>query len=358
MLGALVSVKYQIFVSSTFDDLREERNRVMQGILEMGHIPVGMEMFSAANEEQWNIIAKHIDESDYYVLIIAHRYGSTIDGISYTEKEYDYALSKGVPVIGFILDATASWPGDRMDSDPTQVASLAAFKERVRGKPVGFWESGDDLYGKSSNALWKTFANNPRTGWMRASNAVGPEVTAEISRLSAESAVLREKLAAYETQHEEEARFQKDYATLKRNSRTSRVKYFGTSSWEDGKELALTDIFGYIAAGLVPEGSIESIVNVLAVTSATDTTRTPQSYPINFATTILTDFMAFDLVAPSDRPHSALDSNQYWMLTERGIAFLNWRRRAMLESGDTPRPIAPGNSSSPVLSSAEDEAPE
>ena len=83
--------KYQIFISSTYEDLIEEREQAIKAVLEMGHIPVGMEMFSAADEEQWKIIARQIEETDYYVLIAAHRYGSeTKEGISFTEKEYDF----------------------------------------------------------------------------------------------------------------------------------------------------------------------------------------------------------------------------------------------------------------------------
>ena len=89
-----MSKKYQIFVSSTYSDLVHEREQIIKACLEMGHIPVGMEMFSAADEEQWKIIQRQIDEIDYYVILIAHRYGSTTDeGLSYTEKEYDYAAS-------------------------------------------------------------------------------------------------------------------------------------------------------------------------------------------------------------------------------------------------------------------------
>jgi hypothetical protein len=73
--------KYQIFVSSTYVDPIEERQQVMRTILEMGHIPVGMEQFSAADKEQWKIIQRQIDQSDYYVVLIARRYGSTTPGI-------------------------------------------------------------------------------------------------------------------------------------------------------------------------------------------------------------------------------------------------------------------------------------
>src|SRR5581483_1784737 len=99
------AAKYQIFVSSTYSDLKEERDQVIKAVLEMGHIPVGMEMFSAADEEQWRIISRYIDESDYYVVIVAHRLGSlTPEGPSYTRKEYEYARSKGVPCLGFLID--------------------------------------------------------------------------------------------------------------------------------------------------------------------------------------------------------------------------------------------------------------
>lgn len=70
--------KYQIFISSTYDDLKDARRKVQDAVLAMYHFPVGMELFGAADEEQWEIIKETIDSSDYYVLIIAQRYGSII----------------------------------------------------------------------------------------------------------------------------------------------------------------------------------------------------------------------------------------------------------------------------------------
>ena len=57
-----MKTKYQIFVSSTYEDLKEERDLVMKAILEMGHIPVGMEMFSAGDEQQWELIKSQMVE--------------------------------------------------------------------------------------------------------------------------------------------------------------------------------------------------------------------------------------------------------------------------------------------------------
>src|SRR5678815_5746010 len=95
--------RYQVFVSSTYADLRDERRRVIQTLMEMDCIPAGMELFPAADEEQWAFIKRVIDDCDYYILIIGGRYGSTTsEGISYTEKEYDNALEKGLKVLAFI----------------------------------------------------------------------------------------------------------------------------------------------------------------------------------------------------------------------------------------------------------------
>src|SRR5687768_5362627 len=95
--------RYQVFVSSTFQDLQEERQEVMQALLELDCIPAGMELFPAANSDQWTLIKKVIEDCDYYIAISAGRYGSIgPEGIGFTEMEYRYAVEKLKPVIGFL----------------------------------------------------------------------------------------------------------------------------------------------------------------------------------------------------------------------------------------------------------------
>lgn len=65
-------------------------------------------MFATDNEEQWVTIKECIDCSDYYILIVGNRYGTIIDSgeyedLSYTEKEFQYALSQNVPVFAFVI---------------------------------------------------------------------------------------------------------------------------------------------------------------------------------------------------------------------------------------------------------------
>jgi hypothetical protein len=98
--------KLQIFISSTYTDLLEERQSAVQAVLRAGNIPAGMELFSAGNKSQLNTIKKWIEESDIYVLILGGRYGSleTESQLSYTEIEYKYAIELGKPFFSLVLD--------------------------------------------------------------------------------------------------------------------------------------------------------------------------------------------------------------------------------------------------------------
>lgn len=164
--------KYQIFISSTYKDLIEERNKVRDVILSMYHFPIGMEMFNAADEEQWEIIKETIDSSDYYILIIGKRYGTVIQdgpdaGISYTEKEFKYAKSVGVPVLAFIKNDTAV-TSDKMDLDPEKIKKLNDFVETVKDKrEVDWFSTVDELGTKVTLALYKQFGRKNRPGWIR-----------------------------------------------------------------------------------------------------------------------------------------------------------------------------------------------
>ena len=96
----MMEKRYQVFLSSTFVDLKEERQAVLKAVLELDHMPAGMELFPAADESAWELIKDVIDASDYYVVIIGGRYGSLgEDGIGYTEREYDYAIGAKKPII-------------------------------------------------------------------------------------------------------------------------------------------------------------------------------------------------------------------------------------------------------------------
>ena len=124
-----VEKRFQVFVSSTFKDLEAERQEVMHALLELDCMPAGMELFPAANESQWNLIKKVIDDCDYYILILAGRYGSIApEGLSYTEMEYRYALSINKPTIGFIHRDPGKIISDKTEATEEGKAKLAEFR--------------------------------------------------------------------------------------------------------------------------------------------------------------------------------------------------------------------------------------
>ena len=126
---------------------------------------------------------------------------------SYTEREYDYAVEIGVPVLGFVIDPQAVWPPNSVDNDPEIRDRLAAFKRKILSRQVSFWTNADSLNGKVLAALSKQKNLNPRPGWIRAVNIPGPEVLTEVARLSKEVARLGEENSALREQAGLEARF-------------------------------------------------------------------------------------------------------------------------------------------------------
>ncbi|QDR82962.1 DUF4062 domain-containing protein [Sporomusa termitida] len=199
--------KYQIFISSTYNDLVKAREKVIETVLSMYHFPIGMEMFSAADDDQWQVIKDTIDQSDYYVIIIGHRYGSeTAEGISYTEKEYDYAKSKGIPILAFIRDRNVATKPDERDSEAEKIEKLNRFIIKAEANKMrDTWKNIDDLGGKVAVALTKTFGKKPGIGWVRADKAISPEMTNELTALSKENRDLREALDELKKQVGEKA---------------------------------------------------------------------------------------------------------------------------------------------------------
>ena len=325
--------KYQVFISSTYDDLKVERNQVIKAVLEMGHIPVGMEMFSAADEEQWKIITRQIDESDYYVIIVAHRYGSLSGKVSYTEKEFDYAQSKGIPIYGFVMDSSVEPLAKNTEKDKNKIVALEKFRTKVKQRPVSFWSTADDLHGKVSISLMKAFNTNPRVGWVRASASTGPEVSQELSRLSKENSELRAQIAATEVKDESNRRAQiiSQIDMMKVVPVTLAIREEDKKRWEYNVKTNLFDVFNTLSTEMVDEISVQDASYLLALMNAGEkriTEHAPIAY--NHMNHYFADLAALDL-APSKKKHAIKDTEQYWSLTSLGNETLKLYRIAELE---------------------------
>lgn len=186
--------RYQVFISSTFADLEEERKGVMEAIIGLNCFPAGMEMFPASNKEQFQYIQSVIDESDYYIIIVAGKYGSIAeDGISYTEKEFDYARGKGIPILAFVKKDIDALPAKKVERDKGTIKKLEKFRSKVLdGRLVKFWNNGDELKYNLHSSLSHEMKINPRVGWIRGNTSADLELHNTIDRLRQENLQLQE----------------------------------------------------------------------------------------------------------------------------------------------------------------------
>lgn len=339
-----MSKKYQIFISSTYLDLVKEREQVIKACLEMGNIPVGMEMFSAADEEQWKIIQRQIDEIDYYVILIAHRYGSTTaEGVSYTEKEYDYAVSKGIPVLGFVIDDGAAWPADRVDTEEDKKISLVSFKEKIKSKLVNFWSNKDELHAKFSIAIMKAIVNNPRSGWVKAEDSIGPDVMKELSRLSSENSSLRKEIEQlYKKKSESEDKSKSIIKILGKNKRQMHLWVTESGDWIELGEVSLLQIFQAIAPNLLGENHNLEIAKDVALHFAEEKKyRNTWPVPSNHLASWITDLHALELVEASKKKHPVSDKKDYWSLSKKGRETIGSIRKLQLMAGITEKEEEP-----------------
>lgn len=187
--------RYQVFISSTFRDLEKERQAVLAAVLELGHFPAGMEAFPAASATPWDLIKKIISESDYYVLIIGARYGSTDEkGVSYTEREYDLACELEIPTLIFLHGAPDSIPAGKVEMDSHAQNRLTAFRAKVERHHCKSWKSPDELSTNVLLGLIHEIRVNPRVGWIRANQRETSESLLKLNLLLEENARFKNEL--------------------------------------------------------------------------------------------------------------------------------------------------------------------
>ena len=169
----MIEKKLQIFVSSTSIDLKEERMAAVEAILSAGHIPAGMELFSAGDELPITVIRRWIDESDVYLLILGGSYGSIEPktGKSYIQLEYDYALSQNKPLFSVVISSSA------LDKKIKSIGTLSveqknyvkyeSFKDQVTKYIVKTWDDIKDIKIAIHETLPKFSCRKEIYGWIR-----------------------------------------------------------------------------------------------------------------------------------------------------------------------------------------------
>lgn len=320
------SVRHQVFVSSTFTDLVEERTEVIQALWELDCIPTGMEAFVASNESQWEVIRKVIDECDYYILIIGGRYGSVNeDGLSYTEKEYRYAKQIGLPVLAFVHNDPDAIPAGKTEKVEANRLKLDAFRKAVMAEhPIRSWSTAFELGGLVSRSLVREIKVNPRPGWIRNDGSSPIALLERINALTEENRTLQEALASHVSEDAD--------PTLERGQDQiemsgSRRVYSTGDGYETGEWHVLTtwdDIFRAVGPALINETTEANLKSILSRFDTFDELP-PELEQIGSATLspesfneILIQLRALGLIELGVKKRGVNDKASYWRITPSG----------------------------------------
>lgn len=171
----LVSAKKKllVFVSSTYVDMKLERQAAVEAILRAGHIPAGMELFAAGDETQLEVIRRWIDESDVFCLLLGGRYGSIEPKSqrSYIELEYDHAISAGKRCFAVVAsdDAIASKVSETslgVATEKDNPGKYKAFKDRVLETLGAYYTTKDQIQLRVFQALVDLQQRHAFVGWV------------------------------------------------------------------------------------------------------------------------------------------------------------------------------------------------
>lgn len=336
----------QVFVSSTYTDLVEERHAVTQTLLKADCIPAGMELFPASDSDKWGLIRRVIDGCDYYLLVLGGRYGSVDpeDNLSFTEKEYEYAKQTGKPVLPFLIKDVRSLRVNQTDDDAAKRDALLSFRSKVEtAHTVSYWSTGDDLAGKVALALLDARRNYPAVGWVRGDQAMTPETQSEIADLKTRVTDLtRERDEALAKRHlvPEGTAGDDDTYPLQ-----IEINYYVASDIKDGKITygarkvneyrritpTWNDIFAQLAPTMLNEATeteLDEALDSFALNEFFDNEESlsPKDAGSIQAVTacfgeldnVIVQFFTLGLITQGTRSRTSGDKNKYWKLTPEG----------------------------------------
>lgn len=331
--------RYQIFISSTFKDLQDERQAVLKAVLELNHMPAGMELFPATDETAWQLIKDVIDASDYYTLIIAGKYGSIDEaGIGYTEKEYDYAVSKNKPVIPLLIKDPNNLPREKTETKELDWNKLDNFRKKVeKNHTCVYWTSTEDLKAKIIVGLTTIVKRHPQVGWVRADLVPKDSTVSEVLKLK--TRILELEKEASETVlkplNGSESLLQEDDTielTFKFDSRKKGdAGLFIDTAYTGTISLSWNQIFASVAPRIINEAtdedfrkSINDYFTSMAKNEFMQDETLKGTILRNFRflkadiDTCIIQMRAIGLIKESTKQRSVKDTSTYWTLTPYG----------------------------------------
>ncbi|MFQ2110263.1 DUF4062 domain-containing protein [Aeromonas rivipollensis] len=341
-----MEIKHQVFVSSTYRDLIDERKEVIHALLELDCIPAGMELFPATDEDAWSLITEVIDGCDYYILILAGKYGSTNkDGIGYTEMAFDYAISQDKPVLCFVHENIEDLPSSKVESSDMGKERLENFRNKAQEKHCKFWSTAHDLGGKVSRSLVQLKKKHPSEGWVPGRYAADQKMLSELDKLRARVAELEyEALTTKDSPPPDfddlvggDDKFKLSYK-LFIDDKNNKEEIILSVSWDK--------LFSYCGAALSGECTTEELGEKMklafwhAVPDKIEKLNSYNTFPLYYVAEdqIRVQLQALGLMEPGTKKRAVSDTKTYWKLTPFGEKYLIQIRALRKDSNKSIQP--------------------
>jgi hypothetical protein len=324
--------KYHVFISSTLDDLKAERLAAARVVFELGHIPISMDMFDMDDRDERRLIKKYISSSDYFLSIVAHKYGRLADNTSRIEIEYNQALKAGVPVLALLISETARWKAAKKEEDAAILQALGELKGKLASHPHQFWSNVQDLRQKTQDLLIRETNLRPRRGWAPAEALVSPVLANELARLLGENKGLKRRVLEGSdsvTQWHENMKHTMDILSINRASLS--FFYLSGENWENTIKCRYLRLFKLLVPELYLGKTTAELSRFLGSILNPDLERTVRKdypTPSNTIKKIMTDFHLLKLVS-----YSGGEEDEVWRLTEYGKGLYSAFRMRQFERG-------------------------
>ena len=143
-----MSDSFTVFVCSTFDDLEQEREGVLDAIRRVQSRHNAMEFFGARPGRPIDVCLDEVRKSDLLVVIVGLKYGSLPAGmgISYSQAEYEEGVRLEKPCLVYLRDDDVPILPKYVERDSDKLRLLEAWKDTLNAnRTVAKFESWPKL---------------------------------------------------------------------------------------------------------------------------------------------------------------------------------------------------------------------
>jgi hypothetical protein len=151
-----------VFVCSTYSDLSDEREGVLDAIRRLQLQHDSMEFFGARADQPIETCLAEVRRSNILVVIVGHRYGSLVPemNISYSEAEYREGHRLKKPCLVYIRGEDVPILPRHMERDPDKLRLLEAWKTTLQSRhTVARFEGKNDLAVQVAADLGRTISD-------------------------------------------------------------------------------------------------------------------------------------------------------------------------------------------------------